>query len=210
MYKPFIDHNMKKLKDNHAQIFCEIDATKLNTEEIIKKLDPENKKFDRIVWNFPHAGFPDEQIGPGFEWSDETQQKHTSIIQEFFHASQALLSDNEHSLIIMSNKTIEPFSLWDLPGMAEKAGLILRHDMVFEPRMYPLYENRKGIGKNAATKFPCDDAVTYAFGRKSDWIGVPQEVAGGEGQKHLVVPFGNQKYEEEKQPDDGGFGLDVI
>ena len=79
----------------------------------------------------------------------------------------------------MSNKTIEPFSLWDLPGMAEKAGLTLRHDMLFEPKMYPLYENRKGIGKNAATKFPCDDAVTYAFGRKSDLVVGPMEVAVG-------------------------------
>ena len=60
MYKPFIDHNLKKLKDNHAQIFCEIDATKLSTEDVRKKLDPDNKKFDRIVWNFPHAGFPEE------------------------------------------------------------------------------------------------------------------------------------------------------
>ena len=50
----------------------------------------------------------------------------------------------------MSNKTIEPFSLWDLPGMAAKAGYEVKQEIKFNADDYPGYENRRGIGKNAA------------------------------------------------------------
>lgn len=63
----------------------------------------------------------------------------------------------------MSNKTIEPFALWDLPGMAAKAGYSLKYQVKFDADMYPGYENRRGIGKNAGQRFPCEDAVTFAF-----------------------------------------------
>lgn len=29
-------------------------------------LNPNAEGYDRIVWNFPHAGFPDKSYGPGF------------------------------------------------------------------------------------------------------------------------------------------------
>jgi len=24
-------------------------------------IDPKEEKFDRVIWNFPHAGFPEKQ-----------------------------------------------------------------------------------------------------------------------------------------------------
>lgn len=69
----------------------------------------------------------------------------------------------------MSNKTIEPFALWDLPGMAKKAGYELKYRIPFDADHYPGYQNRKGIGKNAGKQFECDDAYTYAFAHEAYW-----------------------------------------
>ena len=63
MYSPFVEKNLKTLVENYANYFPEIDATKLNSQEALSKLDPEGLKFDRIVWNFPHSGFPEKGDG---------------------------------------------------------------------------------------------------------------------------------------------------
>jgi hypothetical protein len=59
MYEPSIQRTIKDLTNNKSKIFYEIDATKLNSPETLSLIDPEFKKFDRIIWNFPHAGFPE-------------------------------------------------------------------------------------------------------------------------------------------------------
>jgi len=71
MYEPSIQRTLKDLTNNKCKIFHEIDATKLNIADTLNIIDPELKKFDRIIWNFPHAGFPEENEGPGFEWSEK-------------------------------------------------------------------------------------------------------------------------------------------
>ena len=52
MLEMYHKSSMKTHQDllkNGAKIFYSIDATKLNFDE----------NFDLIVWNFPHAGFPE-------------------------------------------------------------------------------------------------------------------------------------------------------
>lgn len=63
MYKPFVDNNLKLLYENHADLFFQIDATKLNDPTVVDQVDPMGLKFDRIIWNFPHSGFP--EVGDG-------------------------------------------------------------------------------------------------------------------------------------------------
>ena len=84
MYKPAIGRTIKDLKKNGAFVFHGIDATKLDEEKQVGDLDPKQSKFDRIVWNFPHGGFPDEEKnehrGPGFEWGEEKLDNHQSLV----------------------------------------------------------------------------------------------------------------------------------
>lgn len=55
------------LKKNNVETHHCIDVNHL--PEYQAQLFGERKdKFDRIVWNFPHAGFPPKNYGPGFEW----------------------------------------------------------------------------------------------------------------------------------------------
>ena len=119
MYKPAIDRTIKDLKKNGALVFHGIDATKLDQQNQVEQLDPDQSKFDRIVWNFPHGGFPDEEKnehrGPGFEWQENVTENHSQLVQDFFDTAKALLK--EEGKIIITHKTIEPFGLWDIPGM---------------------------------------------------------------------------------------------
>ena len=58
-YDPFILKNLKDLQKLKATLINEIDARKLDSYGF--------PTFDRIVWNFPHSGFPEKPNGPGFE-----------------------------------------------------------------------------------------------------------------------------------------------
>ncbi|KAH0461956.1 hypothetical protein IEQ34_009531 [Dendrobium chrysotoxum] len=51
--------NVKKLKKVGATILHEIDATRMKYEVFLS-----NHKFDRIVFNFPHAGFKGKEDNP--------------------------------------------------------------------------------------------------------------------------------------------------
>lgn len=90
----------------------------------------------------------------------------------------------------MSNKTIDPFGKWDLPGMAAKAGYALKYKFPFNATNYPGYENRKGIGKNAAKRFPCEDAYTFAFAHEAYW------------KNKAPILQGNNGLEESKESED--------
>ena len=65
--------------------------------------------------------------------------------------------------MIITHKTIEPFGLWDIPGLGEAAGFTLVETLDFNCDAYPGYFNRRGAGKQCAKRFPCDDAKTYKF-----------------------------------------------
>ena len=66
-------------------------------------------------------------------------------------------------MVIITNKSIEPFSLWDIEGMGKEVGLQLDIKEPFSIDNYPGYQNRRGAGKRAAKRFPCDDAVLYGL-----------------------------------------------
>ena len=66
----------------------------------------------------------------------------------------------------MAHKTVEPFSIWNLPGLAEKNGYKLEESYPFKIQDYPGYENRRGAGKNGGKRFPMEDAVQYIFSLK--------------------------------------------
>jgi hypothetical protein len=88
-----------------------------------KLKEGEEQKYDRIVWNFPHAGFPDEEKnehrGPGFEWADQFHERHVTLLEMFFsQVMDGQLLKTEGGKVVMTHKTIEPFSLWDIPGIA--------------------------------------------------------------------------------------------
>ncbi len=72
-YDPFAASHIKILKQRKAKVFHDVDASNLK-ETLCKALGislDDELLYDIIVWNFPHAGFPETGSGPGFEWEGE-------------------------------------------------------------------------------------------------------------------------------------------
>lgn len=49
---------IKKLEENGVKVLHGVDVGRLGDEAERERLDGDREGFDRIVWNFPHAGFP--------------------------------------------------------------------------------------------------------------------------------------------------------
>ena len=85
-YDPFILRTIKDLHKLKATLINGVDARKLDQYGF--------PTFDRIVWNFPHSGFPDKPNGPGFEHEQLWLQSHQEIVRMFFRTGQKLLEPN--------------------------------------------------------------------------------------------------------------------
>ncbi|XP_031491494.1 uncharacterized protein At4g26485-like isoform X1 [Nymphaea colorata] len=112
-------------------------------------------KFDRIVFNFPHAGFeyPEEDV--------RQIKMHRRLLKGFFlNAKEMLLEDGE---IHVTHKTSSPFKEWNLQQKAERRGLVLVERAPFNICDYPGYFNKRGYGVVSDTSFPIGRCCTFKF-----------------------------------------------
>nr|CAJ26365.1 hypothetical protein [Brachypodium sylvaticum] len=79
------ESNVTELKRMGATVLHGVDATTMKNHTYLK-----NNRFDRIVFNFPHAGFP------GHETQKHMINSHKALVGAFFgNASQLLRPDGE-------------------------------------------------------------------------------------------------------------------
>ncbi|XP_039026642.1 heavy metal-associated isoprenylated plant protein 41 [Hibiscus syriacus] len=76
-----------------------------------------NRKFDRIIFNFPHAGFY------GKEDNLDMIKMHKQLVQRFFWSAKRMLRVNGE--IHVNHKTSYPYCLWNLEGLATASFLAL-------------------------------------------------------------------------------------
>ncbi|RCV12145.1 hypothetical protein SETIT_2G246000v2 [Setaria italica] len=94
--------------------------------------DLKNRRFDRIVFNFPHAGFN----------GHETELLHKKLVSGFFRNACHLL--RRHGEIHISHKTGHPYDRWDLERLASKSSLVLIEKVGFHKEDYPGYNQKRG------------------------------------------------------------------
>ncbi|XP_072968523.1 uncharacterized protein [Typha angustifolia] len=144
------ESNMENLKKMGAMILHGIDATKMKLHS-----DLTARKFDRIVFNFPHAGFK------GKEDSMRMINLHRPLVRGFFkNASRMLRTDGE---IHISHKTGGPFCKWNLEELALKNSLVLSECANFEIKEYPGYANKRGDGARCDQPFRLGNCCTFKF-----------------------------------------------
>ncbi|KAI3847228.1 hypothetical protein MKX03_000973 [Papaver bracteatum] len=142
--------NLVSLRKLGATIMHGVDATKM------KKIPAlERWKFDRIIYNFPHAGFH------GKETDVRMIEMHKDLVLGFFrNASQMLRPSGK---IHINHKTTEPYDKWDLKGLAKKHDLSLVGCVEFREEDYPGYNNKKGFGPKCNEPFHLGECSTFKF-----------------------------------------------
>ncbi|XBH70647.1 hypothetical protein VPH35_098262 [Triticum aestivum] len=137
--------------DSYGALICKHHQAESNVREL-KRMgatvlhDVDMKRFDRIVFNFPHAGF----IG------QETQlhviNSHKELVRVFFRsASNLLCPDGE---VHVSHKTGQPYDRWDI-----SSNWPLNIHLLY----YPGYNQKKGDGRKCNRSFPLRNGCTFKF-----------------------------------------------
>ncbi|KAL0696413.1 hypothetical protein Bca4012_063593 [Brassica carinata] len=142
--------NLDTLKRLGASLLHGVDATKLQLHPHLNC-----RRFDRIIFNFPHAGFH------GKETDSRLIQKHRELVFGFLHgASHMVRADGE---IHVSHKNKAPFCHWKLEELASRCSLALTQCVAFEKSEYPGYENKRGDGSRCDLPFLLGECSTFKF-----------------------------------------------
>ncbi|OVA19725.1 protein of unknown function DUF2431 [Macleaya cordata] len=117
-----------------------------------------NMKFDRIVFNFPHAGhFP-----PFYETDEFLIQMHKKLLLGFFKSSSKML--NEDGEVHVSHRDDYPYNKWDIKKLANNGGLRLIEKVRFRKVDYPGYSNKRGGDIESDKEFYLGDRpYTFKF-----------------------------------------------
>ncbi|KAK9026095.1 hypothetical protein V6N11_038943 [Hibiscus sabdariffa] len=142
--------NLENLEKLGATLLHGVDATKMK-----RHTDLANRKFDRIIFNFPHAGFCGKEDNP------HVIQKHKNLVQGFFRNARVMLRANGE--IHINHKTGTPFCLWNLEKLASESSLVLFQCVDFNIEDYPGYHNKRGDGSRCDLPFPLGECSTFKF-----------------------------------------------
>ncbi|GAB2293081.1 hypothetical protein Dimus_027296 [Dionaea muscipula] len=145
--------NIPKLTDRGCAVLHGIDATK-----IAWKYPPlQAMQFDRIIFNFPHAGVFKTDAP-----REAQLQKHQRLIRMFLANAKVMIKmDGE---IHIRHKSNGFFRDWNIQQLGENEGLRLIEAVPFHQREYEGYNTKFGFGGNANGNFDCNPSNTYRFG----------------------------------------------
>lgn len=143
--------NLDNLKKLGACILHGVDATTMEFHP-----DLGTRKFDRIIFNFPHAGFY------GKEDNDLLIGMHRSLVRDFFRNVSGMLRDGGE--VHVNHKTTDPFSNWNIKELAIESSLSFICCPEFKIEDYPAYNNKRGDGPRCDEPFPLGECSTFIFG----------------------------------------------
>ncbi|KAL5769397.1 hypothetical protein ACOSQ2_016180 [Xanthoceras sorbifolium] len=143
--------NVIELGERGCQVLYEVDAKQMSQHFFLK-----TQKFDRIIYNFPHVGFP-------FREASYCQiQLNKGLVKGFLKNAKVMLKE-EKGEIHVTHKEGDPYDKWELVKKAEKLGLIMYEAVPFCKQDYPGYNNKRAQGDNSDAAFRLGDCSTYMF-----------------------------------------------
>ncbi|KAL6007322.1 hypothetical protein ACLOJK_032819 [Asimina triloba] len=139
-------------------VLHDVDVHEMSEHRILMTM-----KFDRIVFNFPHAGhYP----GSG-ERDPELIERHKHLVSGFFQSASKMLSESAE--VHMAHRNDYPYNRWKLKQLAKRAGLILKECVEFSKADYPGYHNKRGGDIRSNRTFPLKETFTFKFVLESPW-----------------------------------------
>ncbi|KAI8553068.1 hypothetical protein RHMOL_Rhmol06G0316300 [Rhododendron molle] len=144
--------NLERLEGLGCTILHEVDAKTMSRDpRLVSKL------FDRIVFNFPHAGFTLRE-------HDAYQiELHQNVVKGFLRSAHHMLEKDGE--IHITHKTAYPFNKWEIEKLAEEVGLCLVDKIGFSQYHYPGYVNKRGDGRRSDDTFPVGECSTFRFAK---------------------------------------------
>ncbi|KAL3643317.1 hypothetical protein CASFOL_014132 [Castilleja foliolosa] len=161
--------NVALLKLKGCTILHEVDALTMSQHPNLR-----HRVFDRIAYNFPHAGFV------GREDNSYQISLHKEVVGGFLRNGRNMLT--EKGEIHVTHKTEYPYSEWEIVKLGQDAGLKLTGIESFNVHAYPGYVNRRGAGNRSYETFRVGTSCTY-----KQWRSL-KVLAGGAG--IFLIKFG--------------------
>ncbi|EYU27484.1 hypothetical protein MIMGU_mgv1a019355mg, partial [Erythranthe guttata] len=125
--------NIEELRSRGCKVIHGVDATDMASHHLLGHLN-----FDRIVYNFPYAGFFDHL-------SRKSQlRRHRRLVSLFLKNAKQMI--NEDGEIHISHKTNGFHEEWKLVSIASSHGLRLIESVDFDLDDYPGYNTKYGFG----------------------------------------------------------------
>lgn len=147
--------NVQHLRENGAQVYFQVDCTKLKDFFGTAK-----SRFDQIVFNFPHCG---KKTGV---------RKNRELLEKFFRSCAEVLTDDGEVHVSLcrgqggtpaDHPIREWHNSWQINAMAARSGFILSNVKPFNPDLYTEY---KCTGYRSQEKpFHVEDALVHIFTR---------------------------------------------
>ncbi|XP_073303260.1 uncharacterized protein At4g26485-like isoform X2 [Primulina huaijiensis] len=143
--------NIRELKKRGCIVMHGIDATTIATQQMLQ-----HKTFDRIIYNFPFAGF-----FKGLS-RDSSLRRHRRLVSLFLKNAKEMI--DVYGEIHISHKTNGYHHEWNLVSIAGSHGLQLIEEVEFVLSDYPGYNTKRGFGGDE--NFNCYPSNTFKFGLK--------------------------------------------
>ncbi|KAL8462092.1 hypothetical protein ACS0TY_033245 [Phlomoides rotata] len=150
MTHPTAAANLVSLKAMGCTVIHDVDARTMSTHHLLSY-----KKFDRIVFNFPHAGFIT------FENDSYQISRHQDVVRGFLKNASEMVTEGGE--VHVTHKTGRPYSEWRIKELGEEARLVLSEEAKFCLSDYPGYINKRGAGNRSDESFPEGQCSTYKF-----------------------------------------------
>ncbi|XP_051188315.1 uncharacterized protein [Lolium perenne] len=142
--------NVTELKRLGATVLHGVDAKTMKLHSCLKM-----RRFDRIVFNFPHAGFK------GKEDQLHVINAHKQLVHGFFANARYLLRPYGETHV--SHKTGRPYDTWDIEQLAYDSCLIRVRTVAFSKEDYPGYNQKRGASAKCDQPFALGPCCTFMF-----------------------------------------------
>lgn len=141
--------NINELKARGCKVLHSVDATQMADHPQLYRI-----KFDRIIFNFPLAGFFPK------DFSRQLQILLNQRLVGGFMANARMMM-KEDGEVHITHKSYGFYKQWNLEQLGQSQGLWLREVVNFQLTDYPGYHTKYGFGGDR--DFDCNNSKIYKF-----------------------------------------------
>jgi 25S rRNA (uracil2634-N3)-methyltransferase len=174
---------VKELERLGATVLHGVDVKEMNVHA-----DLWPRLFDRIVFNFPHAGFNGREdnadmikyisarfldlivvicfvlrplLISNYLLIDLASRSHQELVRGFFSTARHMLF--RQGEVHVTHKTKHPYWTWGIEQLASESSLTMLEEAAFQIQDYPGYNQKRGSGWRCDRDFDISDSRTFIF-----------------------------------------------